>query len=88
MPNFVSSELAEALVPESKALWLASDRVSRATEYNHHVAKWEDRMLCIEELWRSPEMGSLEPGRCGNRIERWLRSADEFGMTLVAVSWV
>lgn len=45
MTPFVSDELAEVLVPESKALWLASDRTSWATEYNRHLAKWEDGML-------------------------------------------
>lgn len=58
MPNFASNELSDDLVPESKTLWQASDRASLLTEYNHHFAKWEHRMLEIGGLWQSSEAGS------------------------------
>ncbi|KAJ5152669.1 uncharacterized protein N7482_009147 [Penicillium canariense] len=82
LPNFVAEELKEVLVPESKALWQASDRASWTTKYDRHLSKWEDGMLTLSELWRSPETGS-ETRR--ERIERWVQSADEFGMMLFAV---
>lgn len=82
LPNFLSDELRNILVPESKALWEASDRGSWAKEYNRHLSKWEDGMLQISELWGSSETGS-EVRR--KRIGRWVQSTDEFGMMLFAV---
>lgn len=82
LPNFLSDELRDILVPESKALWEASDRGSWAREYNRHLSKWEDGMLQISELWGSSETGS-EVRR--KRIGRWVQSTDEFGMMLFAV---
>ncbi|CAG7965270.1 unnamed protein product [Penicillium nalgiovense] len=82
LPNFLSDELGGILVPESKALWEASDRDSWTRQYNRHLSKWEDGMLQISELWRSPETGS-EARR--KRIGRWVQSTDEFGMMLFAV---
>lgn len=57
MPSFVSNELTDVLVPERKALWLGTDRVGWVTEYNRHLAKWEDGMLEVAELWRAPGVG-------------------------------
>ena len=82
LPNFLSDELRDILVPESKALWEASDRGSWTREYNRHLSKWEDGMLQVSELWRSSETGS-EARR--KRIGRWVQSTDEFGMMLFAV---
>ncbi|KAJ5195391.1 uncharacterized protein N7498_008829 [Penicillium cinerascens] len=82
VPNFLSDELRDILVPESKALWEASDRGSWTREYNRHLSRWEDGMLQISELWRSSETGS-EARR--KRIGRWVQSTDEFGMMLFAV---
>jgi hypothetical protein len=81
-PNFLSDELRDMLVPESKALWEASERKSWEREYNRHMLKWEDGMLRISELWKSEETGS-EARR--NRITRWVQSTDEFGMMLFTV---
>jgi hypothetical protein len=83
MPSFASNVLADVLAPESKALWQASDRASWVAEYNRHLAEWPDGMVVMGEFWRSPEAGSEQKS---GRIERWLRSADEFGMMLLAVT--
>ncbi|KAJ5378086.1 uncharacterized protein N7496_005495 [Penicillium cataractarum] len=85
MPSFVSNELADVLVPQGKALWLASERAGWVTEYNRHLAKWEDGMLEVAELWRAPGVG-VQTEKRRERIERWVRSADEFGMMLFAVT--
>lgn len=82
LPNFVGSELKGTFVPESKALWEAKSRSSWEMEYNRHLSRWEDGMHEISELWRSPDTGSEERRK---RIERWVQSADEFGMVLFAV---
>lgn len=82
LPNFLSEELRDIFVPESKALWEASDRGSWTREYNRHLSKWEDGMLLISELWGSSEMGSEAKRK---RIGRWVQSTDEFGMMLFAV---
>ncbi|KAJ6135947.1 hypothetical protein N7512_001107 [Penicillium capsulatum] len=82
IPNFLSKELGNALAPESKVLWEASDRLSWTREYNRYLSKWEDGLLQLSELWQSPETGSEAKRK---RIERWLQAADEFGMMLFAV---
>lgn len=82
LPNFVAEELRGTIVPESKALWQASSRVDWEKEYNRHLSRWEDGMLEISELWKSSATGS-DARR--ERIERWLQSADEFGVMLFGV---
>ncbi|KAF7166053.1 hypothetical protein CNMCM5623_009968 [Aspergillus felis] len=82
IPNFLSKELGNILAPESKVLWEASDRLSWTKEYNRYLSNWQNGMLQISELWRSPETGSEAKRK---RIERWLQATDEFGMMLFAV---
>ncbi|KOS39887.1 hypothetical protein ACN38_g9262 [Penicillium nordicum] len=82
LPNFVAEELRGTFAPESKILWEASDRVFWEREYNRHLSRWEDGMLEISELWKSTETGT-DARR--EKIERWLQSADEFGMMLFSV---
>ncbi|KAJ6188009.1 hypothetical protein N7519_002917 [Penicillium mononematosum] len=89
LPNFVAEERRVTLAPGSKMLWEASDRAVWEREYNRHLSRWEDGMLEISELWRSAETGT-EARR--EKIERWLQSADEFGMmffiSVCAYPWV
>ncbi|KAJ5878480.1 hypothetical protein N7455_001945 [Penicillium solitum] len=82
LPNFVAEELRGTLAPESKILWEASDRALWEREYNRHLSRWEDGMLEISELWKSAETGT-DARR--EKIERWLQSADEFGIMLFSV---
>ncbi|KAL4912761.1 hypothetical protein BDW62DRAFT_216074 [Aspergillus aurantiobrunneus] len=82
LPNFLSDELRGVFVPEGKSLWEAGDRVYWDREYDMHLREWEDGMLEISELWRSEETGS---SRRRSRIERWVRTVDEFGMMLFSV---
>ncbi|KAJ5452491.1 hypothetical protein N7445_000674 [Penicillium cf. griseofulvum] len=82
LPNFVAEELRGTMAPESKILWEASNRAVWEREYNRHLSRWEDGMLKISELWKSAETGT-DARR--ERIERWLQSADEFGMMFFAV---
>ncbi|KAJ5163855.1 uncharacterized protein N7500_005685 [Penicillium coprophilum] len=82
LPNFVAEELRGTMAPEGKILWEASDRTVWEREYNRHLSRWEDGMLEISELWKSAETGT-DARR--ERIERWLQSADEFGMMFFSV---
>lgn len=82
LPNFVADEMKGVYVPESKVLWEVTDREVWEKEYDRHLLEWEDGMLEISELWRSTETGSTERRE---RIGRWVRGVDEFGMMLFAV---
>jgi hypothetical protein len=85
VPSFVASELVDVLVPEGKALWHATDRGAWGVEYHRHLGRWEDGMLVVWELWRGPGVESGSEKR-RERIERWVRLAEEFGMMLLAVT--
>ncbi|GFF36398.1 hypothetical protein IFM58399_04541 [Aspergillus lentulus] len=82
LPNFVADEMKGVYVPQSKVLWEATDRGVWEKEYDRHLLEWEDGMLEISELWRSAETGSTERRE---RIGKWVRGVDEFGMMLFAV---
>lgn len=82
VPNFLAKELKEVYVPDAKGLWEAKTRAVWEREYSHYLSLWEDGQLKISELWRSPDTGSVERRE---RIDRWVQTADEFGMMLFAV---
>ncbi|KAL2128966.1 hypothetical protein VTI74DRAFT_8405 [Chaetomium olivicolor] len=82
VPNFLAEELREMFVPDAKWLWGASTRLDWEREYRRHLSRWEDGQLRISELWRSPDTGTPERRE---RIDRWVQTADEFGMMLFAV---
>ncbi|GKZ24390.1 hypothetical protein AbraIFM66951_001313 [Aspergillus brasiliensis] len=82
LPNFVAEELRGVYAPGNKTLWEATDRQTWNKEYDRYLLDWQDGSLEINELWASPE--KEEPGR-KRRIERWVESADEFGMMLYSV---
>lgn len=82
LPNFVADEMRGVYAPGNKALWEAKERETWSREYDRYLLQWEDGILEISELWRSAETGSAERRE---RIERWVQSADEFGMTLFGV---
>ncbi|PWY75456.1 hypothetical protein BO70DRAFT_97343 [Aspergillus heteromorphus CBS 117.55] len=83
LPNFIADEVKGVFAPEAKSLWEATDRETWEREYDRHLLSWEDGMLEISELWRSAETGT--PQR-RERIGRWLRTVDEFGMTMFGVT--
>ncbi|KAE8153603.1 hypothetical protein BDV25DRAFT_21824 [Aspergillus avenaceus] len=82
LPNFVADEMRGVYAPGHKALWEANDRDVWNREYDRYLSQWEDGILEISELWRSAKTGSIETRE---RIERWSRSIDEFGMMLFSV---
>lgn len=83
LPNFLSGEIRNMLVPDCKELWEARDRRQWERAYDRYSALWaEDGMLMISELWRSEETGSKKRRE---RVERWVREVDEFGMLLFGV---
>lgn len=82
VPNFLAAELRKVYVPDAKRLWEARCRNEWEREYSQYLSEWEDGLMLISELWLSPDTGST--GR-RERIDRWVQSADEFGMMLFAV---
>ncbi|KAL4932422.1 Zn(II)2Cys6 transcription factor domain-containing protein [Aspergillus undulatus] len=82
LPNFLGEELRDVFAPEAKALWEARSRAEWERAYDLHLREWPDGILQISELWRSEETGSA---RRRERVERWLKTVDEFGMMLFSV---
>lgn len=83
VPNFLAEELREVYVPDAKRLWEARDRNEWEREYKPYLSEWEEGgLMVISELWQSPATGSAKRRE---RIDRWVQSADEFGMMLFAV---
>lgn len=83
LPSFIAEELESLPAPSSKALWEASRRNVWEREYNLHLSSWEFGGLTINELWPLPATGAEERRE---RVSRWLRSVDEFGMMMFAVT--
>ena len=82
LPNFVAEELRDLPVPEGKGLWEARTRTEWEREYVLHLKGWPDGVLQIHELWKDKGTGS---SRRRERIERWLRGVDGFGLMLFSV---
>lgn len=82
VPNFLAEEMREVYVPDAKRLWEARGRDEWEREYSQYLSEWQDGLMVISELWHSPDNGSA---RRRERIDRWVQSADEFGMMLFAV---
>lgn len=83
LPEFVADELKGVHAPGNKELWNASDRETWAEAYDRHLMDWKDGMFQISELWKSEETESVQRR---SRIERWLRTVDEFGMMIFGVT--
>ncbi|WPH01295.1 Hypothetical protein R9X50_00413300 [Acrodontium crateriforme] len=82
LPNFIAEELRDVYAPDAKQLWEAKTRLEWQREYRRYLSQWEDGQLKISELWLSPETGTRKRRE---RIDRWVQTADEFGMMLFAV---
>jgi hypothetical protein len=82
VPNFLAEEMREVYMPDAKRLWEAESRIEWERQYSQYLSEWEDGLMTISELWLSPDSGSIERRE---RIDRWVQSADEFGMMLFAV---
>ncbi|PWY93879.1 hypothetical protein BO94DRAFT_531873 [Aspergillus sclerotioniger CBS 115572] len=83
LPNFIADEMTGVFAPEAKLLWEASTRETWEKEYDRHLLQWQDGMLEISELWRSAETGTP---RRRERIGRWIKTVDEFGMMMFGVT--
>ncbi|KAL4799298.1 hypothetical protein BDV19DRAFT_295273 [Aspergillus venezuelensis] len=82
LPNFIAEELRDLPVPEGKGLWEARTRTEWEWEYDLQRQEWPDGVLRIRELWKDEGTGSP---RRRERVERWLRGVDDFGMMLFSV---
>ncbi|KAH8688978.1 hypothetical protein BGW36DRAFT_402045 [Talaromyces proteolyticus] len=82
LPEFIADELRNVYVPGHKALWEADNRETWNKVYDQYLSDWEDGSLVISELWPSPEK---EEPKQRERIERWVQTVDEFGMTIFAL---
>jgi hypothetical protein len=83
VPTYIAAELENLPISSNKPLWEASDRISWEREYDSHLSAWTDGEMVISELWRSSNTGT--PAQ-RDRIDRWLRTVDEFGMMLFATT--
>lgn len=83
MPVYLAVELKHIPVSSNRLLWEARDRTGWEGEYDRHLLVWEDGEFLTSELWRSPETGT--PAR-RERIDRWLRTADDWGIMLFATA--
>jgi hypothetical protein len=83
LPNFLAKELESLPAPSSKVLWEASEKDIWEDEYNLYLSEWADGGLKIDELWPVPDNELVERRK---RINRWLKSVDEYGMMLFAVT--
>ena len=87
-PTSIAEELRDLPVPASKALWEAKERGVWEREYDRHLTTWGDKgEVSMLELWRpledTEEAVLVERKK---RVEKWVESVDEFGMTLFAVA--
>ncbi|WVO17502.1 hypothetical protein L204_105195 [Cryptococcus depauperatus] len=82
LPDFIANELRSVYVPGHKALWGADNRETWNKVYDQYLSDWEDGSLVISELWASLER---EEPKQRERVERWVQTVDEFGMTIFAL---
>ncbi|KAF8169204.1 hypothetical protein K438DRAFT_1855850 [Mycena galopus ATCC 62051] len=81
--SYVGTELGHLALPSSKALWAAATQDDWKAEYERFVAEWPSEAPRLENLWPETEV-IMEERR--ERADRWIGSADEFGMFIFAVS--
>ncbi|KAJ7041140.1 hypothetical protein C8F04DRAFT_1208423 [Mycena alexandri] len=82
--SYIATELGNLPLPARKGLWAASTKETWEIEYNRSVAEWPSHPPRLEDLWPHPSDVVASERRA--RIDRWVESADEFGMFLFAVS--
>lgn len=85
LPTYLGLELEGLPAPARKSLWEASHRNQWEDTYTKHLTEWPSGFLRIDELWPDPSHGDHEKTR---RMDQWLRSVDEFGMMIFAVTHI
>ncbi|KAJ6476311.1 hypothetical protein C8R45DRAFT_1009562 [Mycena sanguinolenta] len=81
--SYIGTELGHLPLPAAKGLWAANTAGAWRAEYAHFIAKWPTSPL-LEDLWPHPEEGVVKERRI--RADRWVESADEFGMFMFAIA--
>ncbi|KAJ7717562.1 hypothetical protein B0H16DRAFT_1610763 [Mycena metata] len=82
--SYIATELGNLPLPAGKGLWAASIKETWEIEYNRFVAEWPSGPPRLEDLWPHPSAVVASERR--TRVDRWVETADEFGIFLFAVS--
>ncbi|KAJ7166590.1 hypothetical protein C8R46DRAFT_899326 [Mycena filopes] len=83
--SYIATELGNLPLPSCKGPWAATTKETWSVEYSRSIAEWPfDDPPRLEDLWAHPDEAVVKERRA--RTDRWVESADEFGMFLFAVS--
>jgi hypothetical protein len=85
LPTFLAVELEGLPAPARKSLWEAVHRNQWEETYTKHLIEWPDTFFRIDDLWPGPSHGDQEKTR---RVDRWVRSVDELGMMVFAITHI
>ncbi|KAJ6562803.1 hypothetical protein DFH09DRAFT_1159661 [Mycena vulgaris] len=83
-PSYIATELGQLPAPSSKSVWAATTKHEWGTEYEHYLAEWPSNIPRLEDVWPH-KVERIAKERRG-RVDRWIETADEFGMFLFAVT--
>ncbi|KAK7055088.1 C6 finger domain protein [Favolaschia claudopus] len=83
-PSYVGTELGQLSLPASKELWTATTKHDWELKYEQHIMDWPTEGPQLDDLW--PHGTEDVKKRRGERADRWVESADEFGMFMFAIS--
>ncbi|KAF7373293.1 C6 finger domain protein [Mycena sanguinolenta] len=79
--SYIGTELGHLPLPAAKGLWAATTASAWRAEYARFSAEWPTSPL-LEDLWPDPEERVVRR----ERADRWVESADEFGMFMFAIA--
>ncbi|KAF7331182.1 putative C6 finger domain protein [Mycena sanguinolenta] len=88
--SYIGTELGQLPLPAAKGLWATNtagawraECARFSAEYAGFSAEWPTSPL-LEDLWPDPEERVVRKRR--ERADRWVESADEFGMFMFAIA--
>ncbi|KAJ6542765.1 hypothetical protein B0H19DRAFT_1000510 [Mycena capillaripes] len=84
MTSYIGTELGNLPLPSNKALWAASTKDIWEKEYQRYIAEWPSNSPRLEDFWPHETEAVAKERR--KRADKWVESADEFGMFMFAVS--
>ncbi|KAJ7352682.1 hypothetical protein DFH08DRAFT_913423 [Mycena albidolilacea] len=82
--SYIGTELGHLPLPAHKGLWAATTENSWKTEYERFTREWPSEAPRLEDLW--PQEAEVVVKERRERADRWVESADEFGMFMFAMS--
>lgn len=84
IPSYIGTELGHLPLPSNKALWAANTKDAWEKEYQRYLGEWPSDPPRLEDFW--PDQTEAIAKKRHERANRWVESADEFGMFMFAVS--